>query len=48
MTEYTQSSFSFFTEFQRDIVARFDGGALLLHGIEQKTSVLWQFAGLLH
>ena len=51
MTECTQSSFCFATEFQRDVVARFDGGAitseggsLLLHRTEQKTGILRQFA----
>ncbi len=51
MTECTQSSFCFFSEFQREIVARFDGGtitteagSLLLHRTEQKTGILRQFA----
>ena len=51
MTECTQSSFCFATEFQRDVVARFDGGAitseggaLLLHRTEQKTGILRRFA----
>lgn len=51
MTECTQASFCFATEFQRQVVARFDGGticsdggALLLHKVEQKTGILRQFA----
>jgi hypothetical protein len=51
MTECTQSSFGFATEFHREVVARFDGGtittdagALLLHRTEQRTSILRQFA----
>ena len=52
MTECTQISFPFATASRREVVARFDGGtitteagALLLHKIEQKTGILWQFAG---
>jgi len=55
MTECTQSSFCFATEFQRDVVARFDGGpitteagSLLLHRSEQKTGILRQFADCFH
>jgi len=51
MTECTQASFSFATDFKRQVVARFDGGticsdggALLLHKVEQKTGILRQFA----
>ena len=51
MTECTQASFSFATDFQRQVVARFDGGtissdggALLLHKVEQKTGILRQFS----
>jgi hypothetical protein len=52
MTECSQSSFDFATEFRREAVARFDGGAitteaggLLLHQTEHKTGILRQFAG---
>jgi hypothetical protein len=52
MTECTQSSFTFATEFRREVVADFDGGtittdagSLLLHQTEQKTGILRQFAG---
>jgi len=51
-TECSQTSFSFATSGQREVVARFDGGtitteagALLLHKTEQKTRLLRQFAG---
>jgi hypothetical protein len=51
MTECNQSSFSFSTHFQREVVARFDGGtitteagALLLRQTEQRTGILRQFA----
>ncbi len=51
MTDCTQSSFCFATEFARDVVARFDGGtitteagSLLPHRSEQKTGILRQFA----
>jgi len=51
MTECTQTSFPFATDFQRPVIARFDGGtitsdggALLLHRTEQKTGILRQFA----
>jgi hypothetical protein len=51
MTECTQSSFCFATDFKRQVVARFDGGtissdggALLLHRLEQNTGILRQFA----
>ena len=52
MTECTQDSFPFATEGRREVIARFDGGAitteaggLLLHQTEQKTGILRQFAG---
>ena len=52
MTECTQTSFAFATEFRREVVANFDGGtittdagSLLLHQTEQKTGILRQFAG---
>ena len=52
MTECSQTSFSFASQTKREVVARFDGGAitseagaLLLHRTEQKTSILGQFAG---
>jgi hypothetical protein len=51
MTECTQSSFSFASDFSREVVARFDGGqitsdagALLLRPVEQRTGILRQFA----
>jgi hypothetical protein len=51
MTECTQSSSCFATDFKRQVVARFDGGtissdggALLLHRLEQNTGILRQFA----
>ncbi len=51
MTECTQTSFSFATDSQREVVARFDGGtitteagSLLLHRTEQRTGILRQFA----
>jgi len=50
-TECNQTSFSFATSGKREVVARFDGGAitteagaLLLHQTEQKTGILRQFA----
>lgn len=52
MTECSQTSFHFATEFRREAVVRFDGGtitseagALLLHQSEEKTGILRQFAG---
>jgi hypothetical protein len=52
MTECSQTSFHFATEFRREAVARFDGGAittdagaLLLHQTEHKAGILRQFAG---
>jgi hypothetical protein len=52
MTECIQSSFEFASHFQRQVVARFDGGtitsdggALLLRQVEQRTGILRQFAG---
>lgn len=51
MTECSQASFSFASESRREVVARFDGGAitseagsLLLHRTEQQTGILRQFA----
>ena len=51
MTQCTQTSFCFATQFHREVVARFDGGTittdaggLLLHRTEQKTGILRQFA----
>ena len=51
MTECTQTSFSFATDSQREVVARFDGGtitteagSLLLDRTEQRTGILRQFA----
>jgi len=52
MTECSQSSFHFATEYRREAVARFDGGtitseagALLLHQTEEKSGILRRFAG---
>jgi len=52
MTECNQVSFSFASHFQREVVARFDGGtmtteagALVLRKVEQHTGILRQFAG---
>jgi len=51
MTECSQTSFHFATEYRREAVARFDGGAitseagaLLLHRSEQQTGIVRQFA----
>src|SRR5882762_6576211 len=51
MTECNQSSFEFASHFQREVLARFDGGtissdagALLLRQVDQKTGIVRQFA----
>jgi hypothetical protein len=51
MTECNQSSFEFASHFQREVVARFDGGmissdagALLLRKVEQRAGIVRQFA----
>lgn len=52
MTECNQTCFSFSSHFQREVVARFDGGTItseagarLLRRTEQRTGILRQFAG---
>jgi hypothetical protein len=51
MTECNQSSFEFASHFQREVLARLDGGtissdagALLLRQVDQKTGIVRQFA----
>lgn len=51
-TECTQKSFPFHPHFQREVVARFDGGAitsegggLLLREVEKRTGIIEQFSG---
>jgi hypothetical protein len=51
MTECTQSSFEFATHYQREVVARFDGGtmtsdggALLLRETDRRLNLLDRFA----
>lgn len=51
MTECTQSSFEFATHYQREVVARFDGGtmssdggALLLRETDRRLNLLTRFA----
>ena len=51
MTECTQTSFTFADHCHRQVVARFDGGtissdggAVLLHQLEQRSGIVRQFA----